>query len=261
MTTVGDLVNKDTDTDGILDWEESLWGTDPTLKETTPGTPDATAIEKIKAQNKDESETANSQNPDDKTPELTQTEKFARELFATTSALNQNGGIDSSTAEQIGAALADKIQNAVQRKIFSLADIKTTTDNSGESIRRYSTALNEIYTKYSDTKDVLSILQEVMTDPNNPDAEALEQLNPIILQAGEVIEKLQKITVPQTLSFLHLDLLNSSELVLENVTDLKFFITDPLVAIAAVSQFSSSANALETAASALISEIKRQSVY
>ncbi|KKR84482.1 MAG: LamG domain protein jellyroll fold domain protein [Candidatus Nomurabacteria bacterium GW2011_GWA2_40_97] len=29
-----DLVNKDTDLDGVYDWEESLWGTDPTKKDT-----------------------------------------------------------------------------------------------------------------------------------------------------------------------------------------------------------------------------------
>ena len=47
--TLESMVNKDTDGDGILDWEEGLWGTDPIKKETTPGTPDKVAIEKIKA--------------------------------------------------------------------------------------------------------------------------------------------------------------------------------------------------------------------
>ena len=48
--TIKDLVNKDTDRDGILDWEEGLWGTDPTKKETTLGTPDKVAIENLKKQ-------------------------------------------------------------------------------------------------------------------------------------------------------------------------------------------------------------------
>ena len=43
--TYQDLVSKDTDGDGIEDWEESLWGTDPNNKFTQEGTPDASLIE------------------------------------------------------------------------------------------------------------------------------------------------------------------------------------------------------------------------
>src|SRR4051812_6869111 len=46
--TVGTLVNRDTDEDGVLDWEEGLWGTDPTKKETTPGTPDSVVVENLR---------------------------------------------------------------------------------------------------------------------------------------------------------------------------------------------------------------------
>ncbi|MFH1366042.1 MAG: hypothetical protein ABIG99_01490, partial [Patescibacteria group bacterium] len=35
--TIEDLINRDTDKDGVPDWQEGLWGTDPTKKETTPG--------------------------------------------------------------------------------------------------------------------------------------------------------------------------------------------------------------------------------
>ena len=43
---IGNLINKDTDGDGIFDWEEPLWGLDPTKKETTPGIPDGTLVNK-----------------------------------------------------------------------------------------------------------------------------------------------------------------------------------------------------------------------
>ena len=46
---VGDLVNRDTDGDGLLDWEESLWDTDPNNKDTNgDGVSDSVEIAKIK---------------------------------------------------------------------------------------------------------------------------------------------------------------------------------------------------------------------
>ena len=50
--TIEDLVSKDGDGDGILDWEEGLWGTDPKNRETNPGTPDSVTIAGIKAEQK-----------------------------------------------------------------------------------------------------------------------------------------------------------------------------------------------------------------
>lgn len=79
-TTIGELVNKDTDGDGIPDWEEKLWGTDPTKKETTPGIPDGLAIQKLKAaQGINETTSSGPEN-------LTHTDEFSRELFSTIAA-------------------------------------------------------------------------------------------------------------------------------------------------------------------------------
>src|SRR6476620_135431 len=47
--TIKDIVEKDTDGDTIPDWEEVLWGTDPSKKDTNDdGIPDNVEIEKKK---------------------------------------------------------------------------------------------------------------------------------------------------------------------------------------------------------------------
>ena len=47
---LGDVLSKDTDKDGIWDWEEGLWGTDPTKKDTdSDGESDSSYIAKLKA--------------------------------------------------------------------------------------------------------------------------------------------------------------------------------------------------------------------
>ncbi len=48
--TLGELVKKDSDQDGLPDWEETLWGLDPRNPETTPGTKDADVVAKRRAE-------------------------------------------------------------------------------------------------------------------------------------------------------------------------------------------------------------------
>ena len=78
-TILEDLMNKDTDGDGLLDWEEGLWGTSPDKKDTNDdGVPDNTEIAKLKTELRqntggDVSVIQNEEN-------LTQTDKFSRSI-------------------------------------------------------------------------------------------------------------------------------------------------------------------------------------
>src|ERR1035437_9845115 len=61
--TITDLIQKDSDGDGVPDWEEVLWGTDPNKKITFNDTPDATYIaNKKKALNIEETANVTAQN-------------------------------------------------------------------------------------------------------------------------------------------------------------------------------------------------------
>ncbi len=114
--TVGDLISTDTDGDGVLDWEESLWGTDPTKKDTSGnGLGDAAEIEKMKqATGKSTLGLAQSEE------NLTETDKFSRELFTTIVALNQTGGLDQNTVDKLSSSLIQQIQNPAIKKFSHL---------------------------------------------------------------------------------------------------------------------------------------------
>ena len=47
--TINDLLQKDSDGDGVADWQEALWGTDPNKKQTFDGISDSEYISKKKA--------------------------------------------------------------------------------------------------------------------------------------------------------------------------------------------------------------------
>ena len=234
--TLGDIINKDTDGDGILDWEENLWGTSPTEKETTPGTLDSVAIEELKAQKVERAELEEGfENPD--TENLTQTERFSRELFSTISALSQNGPLDQATVDELGNALAEKINNPSVQKVFLLSDLKIIQDDGYQSIKNYDDTLNSIYQKYPVERTVMDVLQDFVADEENVDTAVLLELDPINVRVQGIIEDMTRMDVPQSLARLHLDVINGLQRLSENIDNIKFFDTDVIIALGAISQY------------------------
>lgn len=254
--TIGDLVNKDTDDDGIPDWEEKLWGTDPTKKETTPGISDSVAINKLKAEQKATAST----NGAGQTPEkLTKTDQFSRDLFTTIAAATQNGQpLDQATVDKISSSLAEHIQNSPPKKVFTQADLKIINDDSFQAIQKYNYALRDIYTKYPLNGDVTAIFKEFASDANTANTGALLKLNPIIERIQTRLNALVKIGVPQSLASLYLNFLNANERLSENLSDIKLFDTDAIVTLGAIIQYDQNAAALVIAANNLTNAIKQK---
>jgi len=258
--TLEDFVNKDTDGDTVLDWQENLYGLDPTKKETTAGTPDSVVINKIKTLQNDGSGepllksigSANEEN-------LSQTDKFSRELFATIVAANQSGIMDQAKIEELSASLAEHIQNSPPRKVFYIFDIKTTSDNSVQAFKNYNKALNDIYTKYPPINyTILDVLEKFMIDENDVDASALLKLDPIITQTNKIIDAMVKTAAPQSISALHLSVINSLERLMENISDMKLYESDVIVALGGISKYQDSANRLESDLNALSNAINQK---
>jgi len=241
---IGDLVNKDTDRDGILDWEEPLWGLDPTKTETTPGVPDSSVIKKLKVEQGFSSNTT--EGGQDYTENLTETDKFSRELFSTIASLNQNGVMDQTTIDNI------------QRKVFTVSDIKIIKDDSVNAIKKYYDTLNGIQKKYVGKNTVADILQRFIIDENNVDTSVLIELDPIIKQTSTMINEILKVSIPNSLSMLHLNFLNSGQGLLENISDMQFFDTDPVIAMGAMSKYEENLNSFQTALVSLINTIDQK---
>lgn len=254
---IGDLVNKDTDGDGILDWEEPLWGLDPTTKETTPGVPDSSVIKKLKAeQGYDVSITGG--DSQDYTENLTETDKFSREFFSTIVALNQNGVMDQTTADQISTSLAKKMESSYPRKIFTISDIKIIQDDSAGAVKKYNETLDSIFEKYPVKGVVTNILQKFVIDENNIDPSALEELDPIIKQTQNIIDSVTKTNVPQSLSLLHLDFLNGMERVLENISDIGLYDSDAIVSFIGIKKYEENTTLLESSVIKLKNAIEQK---
>lgn len=255
-TTIGELVYKDTDGDGIPDWEENLWGTDPTNKETTPGIPDGTAINKLKISQELSLEGENATVSDEN---LTETDKFSRELFSTIASLSQTGTVSEEAAEKISSSLAEKIQSSIQKKIYTLSEINTTSDNSVAAVKKYNDSLDYIIEKkYPIKGNVVDILQRFIVDENNVDASVLAELEPIIEQRNKITEAIVQTEVPQSLSLLHLDLINALQKYSETLKALTLFESDPIVTLGAISQFEETISLMESAVNKLKKAIEEK---
>ena len=240
-------MNKDSDSDGILDWEESLWGTDPTKKETTEGIPDQVAIDKIKAeQGMEEGNSSLNDATLQNAVNLTRTDQFSRELFATIAAASQNGAMDQATIDALSITLAEKIQNPNVRKIFLTSDIKISKNDDADAVKIYGNALNNIQKIYTLDYTALDVLQKFSADENNVDVSVLSKLDPIIAQTNKVINTALKTSVPKSLADLHLKVINSLERLVENLIDIKLYNTDAIVSFGAIFQYNQNASILES---------------
>ena len=190
---------------------------------------------------------------------LTQTDKFSRELFATVAALNQAGQMDQNTIDTLGASLSEKIKNPTIRKVYLLSDLKVSTDDSAQAMQKYNTALNAVYEKNKMKGTALDVLQEFINDGQNENVEALKKLDPIIKQTNMVIVGMIAISTSKTLAQAHLDVINALERLAENLNDVELYETDPIVAMGAMSKYEENTTLLDSAVKKLVTLIKQKS--
>lgn len=119
QTTVADLVDRDTDGDGLKDWEEVLTKTDPNKADT-----DGNGVSDFKQIRGNSTETKT----------LTQTEKFNQDLLATLVSLDRAGALNETSIANISQELADKIKNESLPDKFSKGDLKIVPSTNKNAV-------------------------------------------------------------------------------------------------------------------------------
>ncbi|MDQ5922856.1 MAG: hypothetical protein QG644_564 [Patescibacteria group bacterium] len=252
--TLSDVINTDSDLDGVLDWEEGLWGTDALKTDSDgDGVPDGTEISKLKGV-----EAIDDGSVLEEEENLTETDKFSREVFTTVATLSQSGTLTQETLDGLGSSLAQQIENPTVSKVFLFSDIKTTGNNTAESARIYLNSLDSIFKQqpllykngydgmvYTINVTFSDVLQKYLLDPESD--KAFSGLTQITKEIESTIKSMKGLTVPSGLSVIHLDILNSFQRILENMTNTKLAIKDPIVAMGGASKYEENGMALESA--------------
>ncbi len=127
--TLGDAVTRDSNANGISDWEEILWGFDPA----TDGPSNKKAIEKKKR----EAGIAVADAPEN----ATQTELFSQSLLSTILALQQSGSVTPEAITNLAASMGDTVDTKhAEHPVWTEADMRIVADTAATKAA-YKTAL------------------------------------------------------------------------------------------------------------------------
>lgn len=230
--TVEDLMLKDSDGDGVSDWEEALWGTDPKNKMTFNGIPDATYIANKKKDLKiDQNVTAEN---------LTETDKFARQFFSAYTSMKASGQVDSQTINNFGNALGQKIVNPSLVDRYSEKDIKIANIDDANSRVKYYFAVKKLFESHKSTGlgDELSIVSGGLNtySATGKDSQSAE-LTTIANAYQDFAQKITEMPVPNSLAVYHLRIANSANNTGISVSNMAKIISDPIVGLSGVSQY------------------------
>mgnify|MGYP001009242098 CR=1 FL=1 len=216
---VKDLVQQDTNKNDIPDWEESLWGLDPTKD----GAQNKAVIMNKRAElaQKDEDFTiAGNETSKDN-------ENLSKEFFATIVSLQQTGNLDDTAMNAISDAIGNKIVPTSMRDIYtsSMLAVRPTTD---KTISDYINAFKKLNDKYSD-KDIGNELIFISQGIKNNDPQALSTVKDIASSYRSFGKDLIKIPTPESISTYSLRLANDYEKVAQSIEGLTVLLEDPII--------------------------------
>jgi len=232
------LADIDSDGDGLKDWEELLWGTDPLNPDTDEdGTPDGEEVrlgrDPLKAGPDDKIEVASNLDTRSST-NLNQTGKFGQD-FLTSYLTYKNLGINTDAADLLYSPLSTNIQEISTLPEYGAEDLPGLGDNSSESIRAYGNEIGNILLSERGNleENELAIIAEIVEKRG----EGAEKLDPIIATHKRVLEKLLNVRVPSEAILLHLTFINDYAAAIQSLENIRKMKEDPIYSVVGISQY------------------------
>ncbi len=238
------IAEVDSDRDGLKDWEESLWKSDPRNGDTdrdglSDGDEVKTGHSPIKAGPNDLLGSKNSKDPLGYVPEnLSETDKLAREFFARYLQAS-NGGKEQLTNEQqerIALDITSKADIPIKETYFLSDDIKKIPA-SRDNIETYGRKIANLLFENQDLfnlKDLELIQTAFSTEDPKERVERLSELSIFLKKYERIVTQLRDMDVPENALPSHLSLINGYQVILDNERKFKDSGNDPLSSLIAL---------------------------
>ena len=235
--TLGELQTKDSNGNAIPDWEERLFGLDPSGN----GEENKQIILSKKAQLRIENGITEDE---DNTNPKTETEKFAKDFISLVMSLEGSNALTDDALNNISNAAGDSLSDYNLPDVLSSWDVKTV-DNSVVSRDKYVNALLSELVKITDSNgnDELTIISGAIE--NEKDAEII--ISPIIKTYKQSTEELKTVFVPKTFLNQHLAIVNSLSHIATALENMKYVSTDPARATKGIMQYQVYSETLDNA--------------
>ena len=232
-----DVADIDTDHDGLKDWEEVLWETDPKNPDTDhDGTPDGEEVRLgrnplVKGPNDSLKEVSKNISTASSAPiVLTPTDIVARDFFSKYLEAKQTGkDIDAKTQEEIIASVISRQDLVQSAKAYSKEQLTISTKNDEASLRAYGNAMGLIFKNTATWKESeIDIMQEAL---NKNDEKRLEALDTNINGYQSILNQSLKVVVPSKAVDVHLRYINAYSKIVTALTAMKNTFKDPVSAL------------------------------
>ncbi len=251
VAKVNAILAKDADDDGLKDWEEELWKTDPANPDTdgdgtsdgeeittgrnplTAGPDDRLDEEALKTK-------VNQPHPEDETP----TARFSREFFSRYLDLRRESG-GKLPPEALAVLLQDAVTDApriAESKSFTATEL-SIINSSPETLHEYGNQLGTAVAEHSPEglEDIFVTLQRSLEDGQEDE---LVKLTLWLDAYDGLIKRLLEIPVPAVAIETHLSILNASDGVRNGIKGIKNLYSDPLNVLPSITLFQESAKKL-----------------
>lgn len=232
--TIGSIIQKDSNNNGIADWEEYLWGLNPDKD----GEKNKEFIMNKKKELAQNNEFINL----DDSKSISENELLSREFFATIVSLQQTGNITEESLNSVSEIIGRKIEAPIIDDIYDTRSLILQSDTE-LSNEKYLENFDNLVVKYENS-DIGSELTLISQGLGNNDPQALYAAKTIASAYRSFGEELIKIPVPDSLAEIHLRLANNYEKTGQSIEGLTQTLLDPIIAMRAIINYKKYSDAL-----------------
>ncbi|MBL7045307.1 MAG: hypothetical protein ISR98_01775 [Parcubacteria group bacterium] len=255
IEALGNINKKDSDSDGLKDWEEALWNTDPQDSDTDDdGTKDGEEVELGRNptiagpdDKYQDDPIIRKANPNVSNELLSETDKFSQDFLQNYLSLyDSNGPLNENDKNNlINISIEDIVGKNISITNYTQTDLNISQNIDSVSVKKYGNTLGEIILKHSfETEDELTIFNRSVT---NDDTREIEKLDPIINGYKNILKDSLALSVPVDAINEHITFVQSIASVTESIEGMRVIYTDPVRAIAGIGSYGQSTKSLKDA--------------